>query len=91
MKHINRKYKNKSAEAKQRQEEYNKLTTAQKITKLNLKFEEGYGAIKERLKLSNLLLQEDHKKEIKDFQDLRQKVKEDGKIKKTLKFNKNYL
>lgn len=39
-------------EALERQEEYNSMTIAQKILKLDLKFGEGKGAVKQRAKLA---------------------------------------
>ena len=42
----------KKSEAKERQEEYNKLTTTQKVVKLDLLFGGGLGAKKERAKLA---------------------------------------
>ncbi len=45
-------------EAQKRQEEYDKLTTSQKILKLNLLYGEGKGATKERKRLAELLIEE---------------------------------
>lgn len=44
--------------AKERQEEYNSLTTAQKILKLDIRFGDGKGAVKERAKLAAQLVKE---------------------------------
>jgi len=44
--------------AKERQEAYNKLSTKQKITALDLMFGEGKGATKQRAKLQLRLLNE---------------------------------
>ena len=43
----------KQKEAVQRQEDYNKLTLSQKVTKLDLMFGGGKGAAKERAKLAS--------------------------------------
>lgn len=44
--------------AKERQEEYNSLTTVQKILKLDIRFGDGKGAVKERAKLALQLIKE---------------------------------
>lgn len=45
----------KKVEAVERQKIYDKLTGSQKITKLDLKYGKGFGAIKERAKLTKTL------------------------------------
>ena len=45
------KLEDKQAEAKDRQAEYNKLSVAQKIAKLDKKFGKNIGAVKERARL----------------------------------------
>lgn len=74
----------KRAEAKERQTHYNELTTAQKLLKLDLKFGDGKGAINQRFNLTLSLFRESTGREIKELSDLRTKVREEGKIPKTL-------